>query len=193
VQLSRNPDAQPTEGLQGLPAAAAAAMGGAEHGAPAVASRDSSSASELPSPWMCPVTLQPCGSKQPFSALRPCGHVVSQKALTALTTAKAAANKPAVSRETAHCEAAEDASCSTDSCCPVCEVSFDPVKDAVLINGSQQHMDAVRVQLVEAAAAKAKAKQKKRKGNVAGAPPEPASKQHKVLQLTHGSAAGAPQ
>jgi DNA repair exonuclease SbcCD ATPase subunit len=48
-------------------------------------------------------------------------------------------------------------------CCPVCETPFVRGKDQVLINGSQQHMDEVRVQLREEAAAKAQAKQKKRK------------------------------
>jgi hypothetical protein len=48
-------------------------------------------------------------------------------------------------------------------CCPVCEEPYDPAEDVVLIGGIQQHMDAIRVQLREAAAAKALAKQKKRK------------------------------
>lgn len=187
VQLTPNPDLQ-----QKTAAAASAASNGQQRTGIDAGSLNPSCSlqQELPSPWMCPVTLQPCGSKQPFSALRSCGHVLSDKALTAITPPLSTAAAAAARR---HNKAAHRASCSTAAappqptttssqqqqqeddgevdpgsdacccCCPVCEAAFDPRTDRVLINGSQQHMEAVRQQVQEAAVAKAEAKQKKRK------------------------------
>lgn len=184
VQLTPNPDAAPQKA--GPPAGA----GGSAQGLPAQGGThrcqqgSSSSCGELPSPWMCPITLQPCGSKQAFSALRPCGHVLSHKAIAAIiacagpSTAGGKPSSGALLHQ--HQKASQvmqseqlslddegrldgDAGSCHACCCPVCEAPFVPGKDQVLINGSQQHMDEVRVQLREAAAAKAQAKQKKRK------------------------------
>jgi hypothetical protein len=50
-----------------------------------------------PSDWVCPVTLLPC-MHHPSSLLKPCGHVISNKALaaiTASTTSAAAASAAA--------------------------------------------------------------------------------------------------
>jgi rubredoxin len=83
--------------------------------------------------WVCPVTLLPCGvGKQQFSALKSCGHVISDKALAAIGSA--------------------------DRTCPVCGEAFGS-KDVVQINGSLEHMEAVRQQLKAKAAAKAAAKE----------------------------------
>lgn len=142
-------------------------------------SRPDYSSQDLPSPWMCPITLQPCGgSKQPFMALRPCGHVLSQKALAAITPAekpkggKASITAAASSSSNQQLQQDEPAGeeteqCASQACCPVCEAPFDPLKDQVLINGSQQHMDEARVKLREAAAAKATAKDRKKRKRAA--------------------------
>jgi hypothetical protein len=82
--------------------------------------------------WVCPITLLPCGSKQPFSALKPCGHVLSDKALAAVSAA--------------------------DCACPMCGKEFSRSKDVVQINGSPEHMEEVRKQLKAKAAAKAAVK-----------------------------------
>lgn len=86
--------------------------------------------------WICPVTLLPCDGKQPFSALKGCGHVLSDKALAEVSAA--------------------------DRRCPVCEAPFDQA-EVVLLNGSSEHMDAVRQKLRAEAAAKAAAKAVKQK------------------------------
>jgi hypothetical protein len=49
----------------------------------------------------------------------------------------------------------------------VCEEPYDAARDVVLIGGSQQHIDAVRAQLQEAAAAKALSKQQKKRKRAA--------------------------
>lgn len=85
-------------------------------------------------PWVCPVTLLPCGGKQPFSALKRCGHVLSDKAFAAVTAA--------------------------EHSCSVCGAAFSS-KDVVQINGSQEHLDTMRQQLRAKAAAKAAAKKAK--------------------------------
>jgi hypothetical protein len=127
---------------------------------------------------MCPITLQPCGgSKQPFMALRPCGHVLSQKALAAITPAgKQKGGKPSIaaaasssSKQQLQEEVAGDEAeeCESQACCPVCEAPFDPLSDQVLINGSQQHMEETCTKLREAAAAKATAKDRKKRKRAA--------------------------
>lgn len=187
VQLTSNPDAgHPSTAVAaataaGPSASAAAAAQGAHAGlsiagANGISNGNSNNHSEdLPSPWMCPVTLQPCGSKQPFSALKPCGHVLSQKALMAIIPAEKRKSSKATQAVLLRQDSVgldEDGLEGLDdgmTCrCPVCEVPFDPEKDVVLIGGSQQHMDAVRERVLAAAAAKVQAKQKKRK-RVAGA------------------------
>jgi hypothetical protein len=130
VNLTPNPDRVLQQQQQQQTAAAA---GGSSR-----ALQDSSSSSvpdggEVPL-WVCPVTLLPCGSKQPFSALKQCGHVLSDKALAAISAA--------------------------DSTCPVCGKSFSK-KDVVQINGSPEHMEGVRQQLKAKVAAKAAAKEAK--------------------------------
>jgi len=104
------------------------------------------SSSGSSSPWVCPVTLMPCDSKQPFYALKVCGHLLSGKALAAV-------------------KATPD---SSHSHCPVCEAPLDSSKDAVLINGSRQHMESVRSALQQRAAAKAAAKATRAAGDGKG-------------------------
>lgn len=186
VQLTPNPDAG------GTLASAAAAVDSAapqslhvpgHSNSQHASSANNGSSSDLPSPWMCPVTLQLCGSKQPCCAIRPCGHVLSQKALAAIAPLKGGAaagdgksarhhSRSSSSSRTAGRpadgslavgEVAELESASDCCCCPVCEVPFDASRDVVLIGGSQQHMDSVRAQLQEAAAAKALSKQQKKR------------------------------
>lgn len=179
VQLTANPDLQPS--TTEFPCSMSATVLSASHNG---ISTNSSSLGDLPSPWVCPVTHLPCGGKQPCVALRPCGHVLSRKALAAIIAGKpskggkvaatgsngqhseqqgAAAAAGGGTQQPDDDDDVEDLSCSDVCCCPVCEAPFDPSTDQVLVNGSQQHMDAVRVQLQEAAEKKAQAKQQKKK------------------------------
>lgn len=173
VILTNNPDLG-TTGSQ------APEAGGAT-GPHAPSRHPGSSLGDLPSPWMCPVTLHPCGSKQPCVALRSCGHVMSQKALLAVTAEAHRPKKRTAALESlppcardhsrSHPGNLEDVADPQGSvcCCPVCDAPFHPDRDQVLINGSQQHMNAMKLQLQEAAAAKAQEKlRKKRKMTVDG-------------------------
>lgn len=65
-------------------------------------------AAGAPAPWLCPVTQIPCAGRQPFVALRPCGHVLAERALTA--TAAADEDLP--------------------STCPICSMVFQPGEEA---------------------------------------------------------------
>jgi hypothetical protein len=134
VNLTPNPDRE----LHQQQLAAGAAVGSSSGGQKdAQAGNGNSSAAgshgaDVPL-WVCPVTLLPCGAgKQQFSALKNCGHVISDKALAAIGSA--------------------------DGTCPVCGEAFSS-KDVVQINGSVEHMEGVRQQLTAKAAAKAAAKE----------------------------------
>lgn len=122
VQLTPNSDLQQQH------------QGSASSSIPTATSGSNSSSNWDQPLWICPVTLLHCGSKQPFSALKACGHVLSDKAIAAV---------PAADRR-----------------CPVCDTPFDQ-PEVVLINGSSEHMESVRQQIRAKAAAKAAAKAEK--------------------------------
>jgi rubredoxin len=133
VNLTPNPDRELDREHQPPPAGAGIRRVGSQDGSGgAIAAASQSHSAELPL-WVCPVTLLPCGvGKQQFSALKSCGHVISDKALAAIG--------------------------SSDRTCPVCGEAFSS-KDVVQINGSVTHMEEVRQQLKAKAAAKAAAKE----------------------------------
>ena len=115
--------------------------------------------------WLCPITLLPAGGRAPFSALRRCGHVLSDKALGALAAggessssngaqlssrtndaARAKGGVPAggsASVATAAAGGSRSSSCGGGGRCPVCEHSYS-AEEVVRINGSQVDVDAAR-------------------------------------------------
>jgi hypothetical protein len=134
VTLTPNPDSE-LQQQQQQPSAGAAInrnTSGGQKDAQAGSAAGGNYGADVPL-WMCPVTLLPCGvGKQQFSALKSCGHVISDKALAAIGSA--------------------------DGTCPVCGEAFSS-KNVVQINGSVEHMEGVRQQLRAKAAAKAAAKE----------------------------------
>jgi hypothetical protein len=143
----------PTPARQG-----AASLAGGVH--------EESGSMDAPSPWVCPVTHLPCGSQHAFSALRPCGHVLSDRALAAILPAGGGVSNSGTGGSSSGKAAAAAATAGASGAvcvCPVCDTPFHPASERVLINGSVEHMDAVRAGLRAKQAAHAQAKQQQQK------------------------------
>ena len=82
----------------------------------------------------CPVFGSRCGgvSGIGFSAIRPCGHVVSDKAVREVKKITAAA-----------ATAADESSLSKQPACPVCDVPFDPAH-CLPVNGTDDQVEELR-------------------------------------------------
>ncbi|GFR48595.1 hypothetical protein Agub_g10499, partial [Astrephomene gubernaculifera] len=118
-------------------AAAAFTLGASTSAAAAVAASGTTTADDFlaaaASRFVCPVTLLPC-HRHPCSALRPCGHVISDRALRNLRG-------------------------SGDPCCPVCS---RPYTSELPINGTPEQVQQLREGLRAAAAAAKAAKEAKK-------------------------------
>ncbi|GLC35862.1 hypothetical protein PLESTM_000376500 [Pleodorina starrii] len=100
--------------------------------APAAAA--AKTAGEAAAPFVCPITLLPC-DRHPCSALRPCGHVLSNRALQNIRG---------------------------DGSCPMCGAGFI---STLPIHGSPEQVGELREQLRASAAAAAAAKPGKQPGS----------------------------
>ncbi|KAG2424314.1 hypothetical protein HYH02_015204 [Chlamydomonas schloesseri] len=146
-----------SEGAKGGAAGAGAAAGSSSRTG-AVA--EGAGAGGGGSGWVCPVTLVPC-ERYPCSALRPCGHVLSDKAIKNLRGPGAGGGEAGGSK----------AAAAGDETCPVCGAAYTSM---VAVNGAHEQVAALRAALKAAAGAKAAKREqaadggskKRRKGEV---------------------------
>ncbi|KAL4422990.1 hypothetical protein ABPG77_005470 [Micractinium sp. CCAP 211/92] len=109
------------------PVAASSAEGGADP--------------ELPAPYTCPITQLRC-DRHPFAALRPCGHVFSERALKALASGGGSAGSTGAAT------------------CPTCVTAYSTADDVVALfpEGQElEHLSALFTQHQEASASSAMA------------------------------------
>ncbi|KAG2437961.1 hypothetical protein HXX76_005576 [Chlamydomonas incerta] len=124
--------------------------------------------------WVCPVTLVPC-ERYPCSALRPCGHVLSDRAIKNLRGPAGGGGGEAGGGKRA---------AAADETCPVCGLAYT---STVPVNGTPEQVAVLRAGLRAAAAAKAA----KREHAAAGAAGEEAGRggSKKRRKGEHGEAA----
>jgi hypothetical protein len=103
------------------PSARAAASGSSSSGA------GGGGGTANPAPFLCPITLLPCGGVHAFAALRPCGHAFSERALSAIA--------------------------GSDAACPTCSRPFKP-GDVIPLNPGPEKRAELKQRLEERQQAK---------------------------------------